>query len=63
MSAIAMALLKGYSVSGSDLITNNEINKLQQLGANIFDSQIKQNIEYITKNLNTIQSVICKLCN
>ena len=42
MSAIAMGLLKkGYSVSGSDLVKNNETNKLEQLGAVIFYSQIR----------------------
>ena len=45
MSAIAMGLLKkGYSVSGSDLVKNNETNKLEKLGAIIFNSQIEQNI-------------------
>jgi len=49
MSAIAMGLLKkGYSVSGSDLIKNNETKKLEKLGAIIFNSQIGQNIELIT---------------
>ncbi len=49
MSGIAMALLKrGYSVSGSDLIENNETNALKQSGALIFDSQIKQNIDFLT---------------
>ena len=53
MSAIAMALLKkGYSVSGSDLVKNNETNKLEKDGALIFDSQIKKNIEYINSKLN-----------
>ena len=53
MSAIAMGLLKkGYSVSGSDLVKNNETNKLEKLGAIIFDSQIKQNIEFITSKFN-----------
>ena len=34
MSAIALALLKkGYSVSGSDLVKNQEIKKLKELGA------------------------------
>ena len=48
MSAIAMALLKkGCSVSGSDLITNQETNKLQKLGAIIFHSQVKNNIDLI----------------
>jgi len=37
MSAVAMGLLKkSYSISGSDLIKNNETNKLAQLGAVIF---------------------------
>ena len=53
MSAIAMALLKkGYSVSGSDLVKNNETNQLEKDGALIFDSQIKKNIEYINSKLN-----------
>ena len=48
MSAVAMGLLKkGYSVSGSDLVKNNEINKLEKLGAIIFNSQIRQNIEFV----------------
>ena len=52
MSAIAMALLKkGYSVSGSDLINNNETNQLKKYGAQIFDSQIKQNIEFLNSKL------------
>ena len=50
MSAIAMALIKkGYSVSGSDLITNQETKKLKKLGAIIFDSQEKNNIDLINK--------------
>ena len=53
MSAIAMGLLKkGYSVSGSDLVKNNETNKLEQLGAIIFTSQIQQNIEFVTSKFN-----------
>ena len=41
MSAIAIALIKkGYSVSGSDLINNIEIERLKELGAIIFDAQI-----------------------
>ena len=48
MSALAMGLLKkGCSVSGSDLVKNNETNKLEQLGAIIFTSQIQQNIEFV----------------
>jgi len=51
MSAIAIGLLKkGYSVSGSDLVKNNETNKLEQLGAIIFNSQIRQNIEFVISN-------------
>ena len=49
MSAVAMGLLKkGSSVSGSDLIKNNETNKLEQLGVIIFTSQIRQNIEFVS---------------
>ncbi len=51
MSAIAMALLKkGYSVSGSDVVKNNETKQLEQDGALIFNCQIKKNIE----NLNSV---------
>ena len=53
MSAVAMGLLKkGYSVSGSDLVKNNETNELEKLGAVIFTSQIKKNIEFITSKFN-----------
>ncbi len=53
MSAIAMGLLKkGYSVSGSDLVKNNETNILEQLGAEIFNSQTRQNIKLITSKFN-----------
>ena len=53
MSAVAMGLLKkGYSVSGSDLVKNNETNKLEQLGALIFTTQIQQNIEFVTSKFN-----------
>jgi len=49
MSGLAMGLLKkGCSVSGSDLVNNNETKKLEDLGAVIFTSQIQQNIEFIT---------------
>jgi len=48
MSAIAMALLKkGYSISGSDLVINNEINQLKKSGALIFNSQNESNIEHL----------------
>ncbi len=48
MSAIATALIKkGYSVSGSDLVKNKETKRLKELGAIIFDSQIKYNIDLI----------------
>ncbi len=48
MSAIAMALIKkGYSVSGSDLVQNKETKSLKKLGAIIFDSQIKKNIDFV----------------
>ena len=48
MSAVALALIKkGCSVSGSDLIKNKETEKLKGLGAIIFDSQIKDNIDFV----------------
>jgi UDP-N-acetylmuramate--alanine ligase len=43
---------KGCSVSGSDLIKNNETKKLEHLGAVIFTSQIQENIEFITSKFN-----------
>ena len=53
MSALAMGLLKkGSSISGSDLVENNETNKLKDLGAFIFSSQIEQNIKFITSKFN-----------
>ena len=61
MSAIAMALIKkGYSVSGSDLVENEETQKLKELGAIIFDSQIKNNIDFVISKLQnqTINVVI-----
>jgi len=48
MSALAMGLLKrGCSVSGSDLVKNDETNKLEKLGAVIFTAQVRQNIEFV----------------
>ncbi len=48
MSAIAIALIKkGYSISGSDLVKNKETQTLKELGAIIFDSQIKNNIDLV----------------
>ncbi len=48
MSALAMGLIKkGCSVSGSDLVKNDETNKLEKLGAVIFTSQVRQNIEFV----------------
>ena len=53
MSALAIGLLKkGYSVSGSDLVKNDETKKLKKLGAIIFNSQIGQNIEFVTSKFN-----------
>ncbi len=53
MSALAMGLLKkGCSISGSDLIKNNETNKLKQLGAVIFTSQVRENIEFVISKFN-----------
>ncbi len=48
MSALAIGLLKkGCSISGSDLVKNDETKKLEELGAVIFTSQIRQNIEFV----------------
>jgi len=48
MSALAMGLLKkGCSVSGSDLVKNDETKKLEKLGAVIFTSQNQENIEFV----------------
>ncbi len=48
MSALAIGLLKkGCSVSGSDLVKNDETKKLEKLGAVIFNSQMRQNIEFV----------------
>jgi len=48
MSALAIGLLKkGCSVSGSDLVKNDETKKLEELGAIVFTSQIRQNIEFV----------------
>ena len=48
MSALAIGLLKkGCSVSGSDLVKNDETKKLEELGAVIFTSQIQENIEFV----------------
>jgi len=48
MSALAIGLIKkGCSVSGSDLVKNDETNKLEKLGAVIFTSQVRQNIEFV----------------
>ncbi len=60
MSALAMGLIKkGYSVSGSDLVKNNETNKLEQLGAVIFSSQVQENIEFvISKFTNKLINIV-----
>ncbi len=66
MSALAIGLLKkGCSVSGSDLIKNNETNKLEQLGAVIFNSQVRKNIEFViskftNKSINFVVSSAIK---
>ena len=53
MSAVAIGLLKkGYSVSGSDLVKNNETKTLENLGAVVFNSQVQQNIKFLTSKFN-----------
>ena len=50
MSAVAIALLeKGFSVSGSDLIQNDQILTIKKMGANIFNTQVQNNIDLIEK--------------
>ena len=50
MSAIAMALLKkGFSVSGSDLIQNDQILLLKKMGAPIFIFQESKNIDIVKR--------------
>ena len=59
MSAIATALIKkGYSVSGSDLIKNKEAIKLEKLGALIFDSQLKNNIDFVNSKFKKKQIIV-----
>ncbi len=59
MSAIAMALIKkGYSVSGSDLVKNKETNELKASGAIIFDSQVKNNIDFVISKFQN-QTINC----
>ena len=54
MSALAMGLLKkGCSVSGSDLVKNDETKKLEKLGAVIFTAQIRKNIEFVIQCLSS----------
>ena len=48
MSAIAIALIeKGFTVSGSDLVQNKQTLTVKRMGATIFNSQIKSNIDLI----------------
>ena len=50
MSGIAQVLIsKKFSVSGSDLLSNDQTNKLCSQGANIFNNQSQKNIDTILK--------------
>ena len=66
MSAIAIALIqKNCSVSGSDLVKNKETIKLKELGAIIFESQKKENIDFVNskfrnQNINFVISSAIK---
>ena len=54
MSALAMGLLKkGCSVSGSDLVKNDETNKLEKLGAVIFLLKFDKISNLLFQNLPT----------
>ncbi len=48
MSAIAIALIeKGFSVSGSDLVKNNQTRKIEQMGIDLIYSQEEKNIDIV----------------
>ncbi len=61
MSAIAMALLKkGFSISGSDLIENDQIFRIKELGGFIFNIQKESNINIIQKKYPNKKLIIVK---
>ena len=61
MSAIAIALLKkGFSVSGSDLIENDQTLKIKKMGATIFNSQKNKNIDDLESKFPNKKLIIVK---
>ena len=61
MSAIAMALLKkGFSISGSDLIENDQILKIKEMGGVVFNIQKEKNIDTIQKKTSKQNINYCK---
>ena len=61
MSAIAVALLKkGFSVSGSDLLHNDQTLQIKKMGATIFDIQENKNIDTIQKQYQNKEIIIVK---
>tara|TARA_B100000965_G_scaffold396972_1_gene412768 strand:- start:1377 stop:2768 length:1392 start_codon:yes stop_codon:yes gene_type:complete len=61
MSAIAIALLKkGFSVSGSDVVTNEQTLKIKEMGATIFERQEDKNIDTIQKKYDDKEIIIVK---
>jgi len=62
MSGIALALLKkGFSVSGSDIIKNNQLIEVAKNGGIVFNTQKPQNIDqikkkFINKNITVVVS-------
>ncbi len=54
MSGIALVLLKkGISVSGSDITKNDRLAEIAKNGGIVFNSQERQNIDFIKKKFNT----------
>ena len=61
MSGIALALIKkGYSISGSDLIENDQVHKIKSLGATVFNEQNQNNIEIISNKFDSKKIIIVK---
>tara|TARA_Y100001968_G_scaffold7591_1_gene6465 strand:+ start:8433 stop:9824 length:1392 start_codon:yes stop_codon:yes gene_type:complete len=61
MSAIAIALIKkGFSVSGSDLIQNEQISSMKGIGTIIFDVQEEKNIDALQKKYPNKKLIIVK---
>tara|TARA_Y100001968_G_scaffold35968_1_gene27581 strand:+ start:13285 stop:14676 length:1392 start_codon:yes stop_codon:yes gene_type:complete len=61
MSAIAIALLKkGFSVSGSDVVKNEQTLKIKEMGATLFERQEYKNIDTIQRKYKNKEIIIVK---